>query len=131
MILLLGHLDCVLVYIDDVLIIQREGEMEDNHLEKIKTVLKILQDAGFTANLCKTFFMQKEVKYLGYTLSKKGLTTQKKEAEAIGRILPQTNVKQLKRLKGMFNFYIDVFKDQSHIMAPSTDLAANLGKIKG
>ena len=55
--------------------------------------------------------MQKEVKYLGYNLTKEGLTTQKKKGEAIGRILPLTNVKQIKQLLGTVNFYRDVFKD--------------------
>ena len=35
----LGDLDFVLVYIDNILIIQREGETEDDHLQKIETVL--------------------------------------------------------------------------------------------
>ena len=38
---LLGHLEYVLVYIDDVLIIQKEGESVDDHLQKLDTVLAI------------------------------------------------------------------------------------------
>ena len=44
---LLGHLKYVLVYIDDVLIIQKEGELVDDHLQKLKHVLTILQNVGF------------------------------------------------------------------------------------
>lgn len=131
MALLLGHLDYVLVYIKNILIIQREGETEDDHLDKIETVLKILEDAGFRANLHKSFFMQKEVEYLGYTLTQKGLTTQKKKVEAIGRILPPSNLKELKQLLGMVNFYKNVFKDQSHTMAPLTNLAAKCAVVNG
>ena len=36
---LLGDLDYVLVYIDDILILQREGETEEDHLQKLDTVL--------------------------------------------------------------------------------------------
>jgi hypothetical protein len=36
---ILGDLDYVLVYIDDILIIQRENETEQDHLDKVKTVL--------------------------------------------------------------------------------------------
>ena len=37
---LLGDLDYVLCYIDDVLILQREGESEDNHLQKVATIFE-------------------------------------------------------------------------------------------
>jgi hypothetical protein len=36
---ILGDLDYVLVYIDDILTIQRENETEQDHLNKVKTVL--------------------------------------------------------------------------------------------
>ena len=63
---LLGDLDYVLVYIDDILIIQRVGKSEADHLAKIKIVLTCLQTKGLKANLRKSFFMQKEVGYLGF-----------------------------------------------------------------
>ena len=70
---LLGDLDFVLVYIDDILIIQREGETADDHLAKVEIVLQRLQDKGFRANLRKSFFMQQEVEYLGYLLTSDGI----------------------------------------------------------
>jgi hypothetical protein len=63
---ILGHLDYVLVYIDNILIIQRANETEQDHLDKVKTVLHRLQTKGFRANLRKSFFMQKQVEYLGW-----------------------------------------------------------------
>ena len=44
---LLGDLSYVLVYIDDVLILQRDDKTEANHLRKLETVLKQLEDKGF------------------------------------------------------------------------------------
>ena len=52
---LLGDLDYVLVYIDDILIMQREGETEDDHLAKIETVLSRLENKEFRAKLRKLF----------------------------------------------------------------------------
>ena len=120
---LLGDLDCVLRYIDDILIIQREEESVDEHLKNLKIVLSRLQKAGFQANLRKSFFMQSKVEYLGYQLTKNGLEAQPKKIEAIDRILPPDNVKQLKRFLGMITLYRDLFEKRSHIMAPLTDLA--------
>ena len=41
---LLGDLSFVLVYIDDILIMQQVGETEEDHLLKVVTVLQRLQD---------------------------------------------------------------------------------------
>merc|ERR1711884_706185 len=63
---ILGDLPYVLIYIDDVLCLQEESESAEEHLEKLETILGRLEKAGFRANLRKSFFMQKEVEYLGY-----------------------------------------------------------------
>ena len=55
---LFQDLDYVLVYIDDILILQRQGETEDDHLKKIETVLSQLENKGFSANSRKSFLIQ-------------------------------------------------------------------------
>ena len=70
---LFQDLDYLLVYIDNILILQREGETEDNHLQKIEKVLSRLEATGFCANLHKSFFMQQEIEYLGYLITSKGV----------------------------------------------------------
>ena len=95
-----------------------------------RTVLHRLEQAGFKANLRKSFFMQKSVEYLGYQLTDKGIGPQPKKIEAMDRILPPTSSKQLKRFLGMINFYQDVFKRRSHILAPLNDLAAATARQK-
>ena len=91
---LFHDLDYVVVYLDDILIIQKEGETEDDHLQKVEEVLKRLEDKGFRANLRKSFFMQQEVEYLGYLLTSKGIKPQQKKIKAIKRTNPPKNPKQ-------------------------------------
>ena len=74
--------------------------------------------------------MQKSVEYLGYQLTTDGIGPQPKKIEAMERILPPKNCKQLKRFLGMINFYRDVFKRRSHILSPLNDLAAATAKQK-
>ena len=62
----------VLVYIDDIFIIQQESESTSDHLIQVEEVLQQLESAGFKANLRKSFFMQKSVEYLGYQLTNTG-----------------------------------------------------------
>ena len=88
---LLGDLDYVLVYIDDILLLQRHGKTEEDHLKKMEVVLKRLNDIGFRANLRRSFFMQKEVDYLGFLLTSDGIKPQPKKIEAMTRIKPPTN----------------------------------------
>ena len=120
----------VLVYIDDILIIQRDSQSTSEHLIQVEEVLNRLQSAGFKANLRKSFFMQKSVEYLGYQLTDTGIGPQPKKVEAIDRVLPPKSSKQLRRFLGMINFYRDLFKRRSHILAPLNSLAAATTKQK-
>ena len=74
--------------------------------------------------------MQKEVKYLGYKLTSKGLKPQPKKLEEINQIVTPTNLKPLKRFIGMINLYPDIWEKRSHILAPLTKLAAETSKSK-
>ena len=47
----------VLVYIDDILIVQRESQSTSNHPIQVEQVLERLQSAGFKPNLRKSFFI--------------------------------------------------------------------------
>ena len=67
-------------------------------------VLSRLEKKGFQANLRKTFFMQRELEYLGYLLTDEGVKPQEKKVEAMRRIKTPSNSKQLKRFLGMVNF---------------------------
>ena len=46
---LLGDLDYVLVYIDNISLLQCHGETEEDHLKKMVVVLKQLNNIGFRA----------------------------------------------------------------------------------
>ena len=125
---LLGDLDFVFVCMDDVLIIQRVGESESDHLAKVEIVLNRLQTKGFRANLRKSFFMKSEVDYLGFLLTKDGIRPQPKKVEAMLRMKPPTNQKQLKMFLGMINFYRDMWPRRSHVLAPLNKLAGMKSK---
>ena len=101
---LLGDFEHVLVYIDDILIIQKVGESEAGHMKKIEQVLKHLDAKGFCANLRKSFFMQKEVEYLTYLLTTGGLKSQPTKLKAMHCIMRLKNSKQLRMFLGMDEF---------------------------
>ena len=115
MIDLLGNLDYVLVYVDDILLLQCQGESEGDYPIQIEVVLKQLNDIGFIANLCRSFFMKKEVEYLRFLLTTVGLKPQSKKVEIINIIKSAVNSKQLNRFLRLINFYQDLWPKRSHI----------------
>lgn len=123
---LFHDVDFVQAYLDDILITS-DGTYED-HLAKLDKVLEILEQAGFRANVRKCFFVQEELEYLGYYLTRKGIQPQAKKVEAIMRLQPPSNVKQLRHFLGMVNFYRDMWRRRSHLLAPLSRLISK--KVK-
>ena len=114
---LLGDLEHVQVYIDDVLILQKAGKSEVGHITKTDKMLGWLDIKGFCANLHKSFFLQKEVEHVYYLLSTGGLKPQHKKIEAINHTMHLKDSKQLKMFLGIVNFYCDMFPKCSHFSA--------------
>ena len=118
---ILGDLDFVSAYLDDILIVS-DGTHED-HLKKVKIVLQRLQTANFRANVKKCFWSENHLEYLGYIITKNGLQPQPKKVEAIQRLAPPKTVTQLRHFLGMVNYYRDMWKKRSHILAPLTKMS--------
>ena len=78
---MLGDLEFVRAYIDDILIITK-GSYED-HMAKLNTVLNRIGASGFHINIQKCSFMQHELEYLGYWLTWQGIQPQPKKVEAV------------------------------------------------
>jgi hypothetical protein len=93
-----------------------------DHLAKLELVLQRLSDAGLRINLPKCSFGTTELEYLGYWLTPTGVKPIPKKVEAIKRLEPPKNLKQLRSFLGMINYYRDMWKQRSHILAPLTAL---------
>jgi hypothetical protein len=117
---LLGDLEHVHCYIDDILITSCDSY--EDHLEKVRNVLNRLEKAGFRANVRKCTFAADRVEYLGYDISRRGIHPQPKKVEAILKMQAPTTKRQLRRFLGMVNYYRDMWKRRSHILAPLTAL---------
>ena len=125
-----GDLDYVLVYLDDILILSNDKDTFDDHLNKVKTVFARLYKTGMKVNLTKTEFFKQELEYLGYLLTPLGIKPLPKKVEAITRILPPKTKRQLRRFLGMVNYYRDMWKRRSHILAPLSRLISQTIKWK-
>ena len=125
---LFNELEFVKVYIDDLLVISADSF--DDHLEKLEVVLQRLHEKGFQVNAAKSNFCALEVDYLGYTLTRDGIIPQKKKVAAILALKPPKNVKQLRRVLGIVQYYRDIWEKRTDLLAPLTDLVAECGTSK-
>jgi hypothetical protein len=119
---MLDDFEFVRVYIDNILILTN-GTYED-HLDKLNQVLTRIEERGFRANVHKCFFARDSLDYLGYWLTRQGVQPQPKKVEAICRLSAPTNRRQLRHFLGMVNYYRDMWRRRSHILAPLSSLAS-------
>ena len=119
---LLEGLDSVRVYIDDVLHVTKGTWTE--HLKGLDEILSRIQTAGLKINAKKSFFGVKKLDYLGYNISTEGIAPIPTKVEAIAALnVPKTR-KQLRRFIGMVNYYRDMWKQRSTLLAPLTALTS-------
>ena len=74
-----ADIDYVLVYLDDILILSNNNETYEQHLEKCAKVFNKLDKVGMKVNLFKSYFLQKEIDYLGYHLIQDSIAPQTKK----------------------------------------------------
>jgi hypothetical protein len=96
----------------------------------MEQVLDRLQKANFRANLCKCYFGESKIDYLGYEITRYDIQPQPKKVEAILKLSPPKTKRQLRHFLGMINYYIYMWQKRSHLLAPLTGLVIPLVKYK-
>ena len=127
---LMAGLEFVRTYIDDLLVITNalKSETEDvcweKHLAQLEKVFERLQQAGLRINAKKSFFGRPELEYLGYWVTRDGIKPLPKKVQAIVNLEPPKTRKDVRRFIGMINFYRDMWRKRSELLAPLTRLTS-------
>ncbi|KAG5527003.1 hypothetical protein RHGRI_028065 [Rhododendron griersonianum] len=116
----------VVVYFDDILVYS--ANMEE-HLHHLREVLAILRRDKFFAAMPKCSFMTDSVLFLGYVVSKDGLSVDGSKVEAVKNWPIPTSVHEVRSFHGLVSFYRRFIPNFSTIMAPITD-CMKLGRFE-
>lgn len=111
----LQGLDFAFPYLDDVLI---ASSHETEHYNHVRLVFERLRKFGLTINLSKCVFAQTEVKFLGHSISKNGISPLNEKVQSIIDFPEPKEVRELKRFLAMLNFYRRFLPNAAKIQAP-------------
>jgi hypothetical protein len=102
-------------FMDDLVV---NSSSMDEHLVHLKEVFSRLQKADFTLNCDKVHLAPSEIKFLGHSLSAKGIGILPERVEAIVQFPPPKNLKAVRRFLGMVGFYGNFVENFSQIAEP-------------
>lgn len=109
----------IIAFIDDILIY---SENEEDHEEHVRIVLDRLRKNGLQAALHKCEFHVSQTKYLGFVISKEGVSVDPSKVAAIKDWAKPTTVRGVQSFLGFCNFYRRFIRDYARIASPLTNL---------
>ena len=115
-----SDLEQVIVYIDDICIITKGSFSE--HLSLLNEVLQRLNKNNLKVHVKKCKFCCYETEFLGFKLTRQGLTPQQNKIEAILALRPPTTVRQVRSFLGFINYYKVFIPHRSGLLAPISNL---------
>ena len=99
---ILGDMEEIFVYLDDVLVYSKD---EASHMRTLEEIFRRLDKAGLAISKKKCIFGVKELEFVGYTVNKSGIAPIKRKLEAIAKFPSPQKQKQLLGFLGAINYY--------------------------
>ncbi|GJP30201.1 hypothetical protein CLOM_g23266 [Closterium sp. NIES-68] len=111
--------ECVVVYLDDILVYSCDMQQ---HVKHLRRVVEILRRERFYVKLSKSDFALEKVQFLGHIVSAQGVHVDPKKIEAVRTWKTPENVKELWQFLGFANYYNRFVPQYAKIAAPITNL---------
>ncbi|XP_058456315.1 uncharacterized protein K02A2.6-like [Malaya genurostris] len=106
-------------FLDDFLIHSKDREQHDRILEKLFTRIR---EYGFHIRPEKCSFYKDEIRYIGYIINANGIKPDPEKVDAIVKMLPPTDISELRSFLGAANFYGKFIHEIHRIRQPLDDL---------
>ena len=113
-------LTCCVCYIDDV-VVYSSGSFED-HLVKLRAVLRALRVVGFSGNPAKCKFAQREVVFLGHRVADGKVFPLEDKVKAMMDYKRPRSLTELRGFLGLMSYYRRFIRNFAAIAAPLSDL---------
>ena len=111
--------ECVLLYLDDLLILSPNQEQ---HLNDIDKVLGCVEKAGLTLSPKKCVFGKDQVQYLGHQISAKGITPSDNHVNSVKTFPTPTNIRELRSFNGLCVYFGQFIPNKGELLAPLLEL---------
>ncbi|KAK1419615.1 hypothetical protein QVD17_28835 [Tagetes erecta] len=109
----------IIVFIDDILIYSKN---ESDHVEHLRTLLKLLRTERLYAKFIKCEFWLHEIQFLGHVINSEGIQVDPSKIKAITEWgIPKTQT-EIRSFLGLAGYYRRFIQDFSRIAIPLTSL---------
>ena len=113
------HLNCCIIYLDDVIVFSKTPE---EHLVRLRGVFQKLREAGLKLKPSKCEFFKDRIAYLGHIVSKAGIETDPKKIKDIWEWPRPTTVTDVRQFLGFTNYYHKFIKQYALVANPLNKL---------
>lgn len=97
-----------------MVVLQRQEET----ISRLRTVLQILSQAGFSFNLTKCSFVKSSVEYLGFLVKDGKIRPNPRKVHALNNLPPTQSVTQVRQFMGLASYFRQFVPRFSEIMKP-------------
>ena len=109
------HLHYCIIYLDDIIVFSKTPE---EHVIRLRAVFEKLKQVRLKLKSSKCEICRQELTYLGHVVSKEGIQTDPKKAEAICKWPIPTNVTEVKSFLGFTNYHQQFIKKYAQVAKP-------------
>ncbi|WVZ54712.1 hypothetical protein U9M48_005470 [Paspalum notatum var. saurae] len=113
---------CVVAFIDDILILSKTREEHEKHL---RIVLEKLRENQLYGKFSKCGFWLEKVAFLGHVLTAEGVSVDPEKVEAVTNWRTPRNVSEIRSFLGLAGYYRRFMENFSRIAKPMTGLLKN------
>jgi len=99
---------CAMVYIDDIIVY---SETEEQHFKDLDAVLARIETANLKVKISKCNLCMKELPYLGFIVSDKGVAVNPDKVNVLLKEPAPTDTNKLRRFLGMATYYRRFIRD--------------------